>query len=89
MKKMKKLNLNKVRIVSLRNLQKINGGTNANPPTIISLQSCDPNIDCESTGDTYSGGNNGDGGRTFKSGTENPQSHTCSMILTECELADM
>ena len=91
MKKMKKLNLNKIRIVSLKNLLAINGGsagigcidTNTCPAT---NQTCPPTIsydnavNCDSTGITY-GGN--DGG-TLKSA--DAPSYTCSQILTGCEI---
>ena len=94
MKKMKKLNLNKVRIVSLKNLQSISGGS-LNPdcvqtsPTTSLLCTADPTLaaTCPSTGPTY-GGN--DGG-TLKS-AENPPGgggQPQSFILTECEIADM
>ena len=85
MKKMKKLNLNKVRIVSLKNLQRLHGGgeTDACP---TSKYSVDPIVDCNSTGPTH-GGN--DGG-TFS--VDPLGSNACdgnaSFILTECELRD-
>ena len=89
MKKMKKLNLNKMRIVSLRNLQRLKGGNTAigcldtnicqDPST-----SFDPD-NCHSTGITH-GGN--DGG-TFKSADGGPETQNCSVIASICELADM
>ena len=88
MKKMKKLNLNKVRIVSLKNLKSISGGSmGCTGPVCVQTDTCqnptsiDPNISCESTGITY-GGN--DGG-TLKS-VETPTAN-CSG-LTTCDIVD-
>ncbi|WP_046756305.1 hypothetical protein [Kordia jejudonensis] len=94
MKKMKKLNLNKVRIVSLKNLQSIHGGsTVCNPtgptdPTGSLLCTAEPTIGpgtCPSTGLTY-GGN--DGGTLDAWSTQQTQTtQDVSKVLTECELA--
>jgi len=89
MKKMKKLNLNKIRVVSLRSLQTVNGGYTGTPcvdthhcpdPPTITL---DPDT-CYSTSNTYQ---DGDGG-TFRSSGP-PPTQACSAVLTECELADI
>ncbi|WP_430411550.1 hypothetical protein [Kordia sp.] len=92
---MKKLNLNKVRIVSLRNLQLLNGGSsgclgasqgcNSAGDTCTQTISFDNDIDCNSTSNTYQGG---DGGGTFKSSGP-PETQVCSQVLTECEIADI
>ncbi|WP_298416964.1 hypothetical protein [uncultured Kordia sp.] len=84
---MKKLNLNKVNIVSLKNIHTIKGGDTRLEDT-YTCQSCDPDTYCYSTGDTYANGGNTNDGRTFKSNSQ-PHTQNCSMILTECELADM
>ncbi|WP_430411551.1 hypothetical protein [Kordia sp.] len=89
MKKKRKLDLNKVRVVSLRNLQILKGGAETDisciqTDTIPDPTSYDVNA-CGSTSNTYQGG---DGGGSFRSGTL-PPTQTCSAVLTECELADM
>ncbi|WP_046756306.1 hypothetical protein [Kordia jejudonensis] len=88
MKKMKKLNLNKISIVSLKNLNAIHGGNSGQgAPDTNTCQiqySMDPLIDCDSTGITYGGNDDG----SLQSAPL-PQTQACSMVLTECELAPM
>lgn len=86
MKKMKKLNLNKIRVVSLRNLQIVNGGHTGTPCT--DTHTCpdptttlDPDT-CYSTGRT-----DPFGGGTFSVNPGNTNACiTISNVLTECEL---
>lgn len=87
MKKMKKLNLNKIRIVSLRNLQTVNGGgathtcqdTHACPDPTTSL---DPADTCYSTGRT----NPFEGGTFSVDPIGTNACNNVSLVLTECEL---
>ncbi len=88
MKKMKKLNLNKISIVSLRNTQTLKGGTNLT--TIgVETNTCPANCttsfvptNCQSTGRT-----DPLGGGTFSVNPGNTNAcTTISNVLTECEL---
>ncbi|WP_298416969.1 hypothetical protein [uncultured Kordia sp.] len=85
MKKIKKLSLNKVRIVSLKNSQTLKGGNTLNDDKYTDFCT-NTNIEdtCKSTGATRSAGSDDSGSGTFRA-----QTQTCSMVLTECELADM
>lgn len=86
MKKMKKLNLNKISIVSLRSIQTLKGGVTA--IGCLNTNTCqDPSTsldpdNCHSTGRT-----NPFGGGTFAS--DPIATNTCSAVITECELGDM
>ncbi|WP_298416968.1 hypothetical protein [uncultured Kordia sp.] len=86
MKKIKKLNLNKISIVSLKNSQILKGGNTLNDDKYTDFCT-DTNIEdtCKSTGATRSAGS--DGGETF--GYIPPHTQTCSAVFTECELADI
>lgn len=87
MKKMKKLNLNKVRIVSLRNLQIIRGGGNTGDSCRDTHACQDPTTslnpdNCYSTGRT----NPFEGGTFSVDPVGTNACNDVSLVLTECEL---